>query len=72
MNIIIGISWLFHIVIFPFLLLATNDNYILPDKIVSDEYITIEEEKLSKGKRNYITLRYLLDNYLVDTIKPLI
>ena len=30
--------------------LAQNDNYKLPDKIVSDEYITIEGEKLSKGK----------------------
>lgn len=59
----------FHSVIFPSLLLATNDNYKLPDKIVSDEYITIEGEKLSKSKGNYITLRYLLDNYSVDSIR---
>ena len=59
----------FHTVIFPSLLLATNDNYRLPDNIISDEYITIEGEKLSKSKGNYITLRYLLDNYPVDTIR---
>ena len=59
----------FHTVIFPSLLLATNDNYRLPDKIISDEYITIEGEKLSKSKGNYITLRHLLDNYQVDAIR---
>ena len=59
----------FHTVIFPSLLLATKDNYKLPDKIVSDEYLTIEGEKLSKSKGNYITLRYLLDNYPVDAIR---
>ena len=41
----------------------------MPDKIVSDEYITIEGEKLSKSKGNYITLRHLLDNYPVDAIR---
>ena len=59
----------FHTVVFPSLLLATNDNYRLPDKIISDEYITIEGEKLSKSKGNYITLRHLLDNYPVDAIR---
>ena len=59
----------FHTVIFPSLLLATNDNYRLPDKIISDEYITIEGEKLSKSKGNYITLRHLLDNYPADAIR---
>ena len=59
----------FHTVIFPSLLLATHDNYNLPDKIISDEYITIEGEKLSKSKGNYITLRHLLDNYTVDVIR---
>ena len=34
-----------------------------------DEYITIEGEKLSKSKGNYITLRHLLNNYPVDSIR---
>ena len=59
----------FHTVIFPSLMLGTEDNYHLPDKIVSDEYITIEGDKLSKSKGNYITLRHMLDNYPVDTIR---
>ena len=59
----------FHTVIFPSLLLATKENYHLPDKIISDEYITIEGEKLSKSKGNYISLRHLLDNYPVDAIR---
>lgn len=59
----------FHTVIFPSLLLATEDDYRLPDKIVSDEYITIEGEKLSKSKGNYISIRCLLDRYPKDTIR---
>ena len=59
----------FHTVIFPSLLLGTEDNYKLPDYIVSDNYITIEGEKLSKSKGNYITLRHLLDNYPSDSIR---
>ena len=59
----------FHTVIFPSLLLATKENYKLPDVIVSDEYVTIEGEKLSKSKGNYITIKHLLDNYPVDVIR---
>ena len=59
----------FHTVIFPSLLMGTNDGYRLPDKIVSDEYLTIEGEKLSKSKGNYISVRHLLDNYPVDAIR---
>ena len=59
----------FHTVIFPSLLIATDDNYKLPDKIISDEFITINGEKLSKSKGNYITVRELLDKYDVDVIR---
>ena len=59
----------FHTIIFPSLLEATNDNYQLPNYIVSDNYITIEGEKLSKSKGNYISIRYLLDKYPADTIR---
>lgn len=51
------------------MLLAAKDNYKLPDKIVSDCHITIEGEKLSKSKGNYISLSYLLDRYSADTIR---
>ena len=59
----------FHTVIFPSLLLATKDNYKLPDKIVSDEYITIEGEKLSKSKGNYISVKDILDRYPADAVR---
>lgn len=59
----------FHTVIFPALLLATEENYKLPDYIVSDCHLTIEGEKLSKSKGNYISLRYMLDKYPADSIR---
>lgn len=59
----------FHTVIFPALLLATEENYKLPDKILSDYHLTIEGEKLSKSKGNYISLRYLLDRYPADSLR---
>ena len=59
----------FHTIIFPALLLATGDNYKLPDKIVSDEYMTIEGEKLSKSKGNYIAINDILDRYDADSIR---
>ena len=59
----------FHTVIFPSLLLGTKENYKLPDKIVSDEYITIEGEKLSKSKGNYIAIRDLVGRYPADAIR---
>lgn len=59
----------FHTVIFPSLLLATKDNYKLPDKIVSDEYITIEGEKLSKSKGNYISVKDILERYPTDAVR---
>ena len=59
----------FHTIIFPSLLLASEENYKLPDRIISDEYLTIEGEKLSKSKGNYISIRELLDKYPSDVIR---
>lgn len=59
----------FHSVIFPSLEIAAEDNYKLPDKIVSDEYVTIEGEKLSKSKNNYIAIKDILDRYPADAIR---
>ena len=59
----------FHTIIFPSLLLPTKENYKLPDYIVSDNYLTIENKKLSKSSGNYISLRYLLDKYPTDSIR---
>jgi len=59
----------FHTIILPSLLLGLDDNYKLPDKIVSDEYLTIEGEKLSKSKGNYIAINDILDRYPADTLR---
>ena len=59
----------FHTIIFPSLLLACKERYKLPDRIISDEYLTIEGEKLSKSKGNYISIRELLDKYPADVIR---
>lgn len=59
----------FHTIIFPSLLLGLNENYKLPDKIISDEYITIEGEKLSKSKGNYIAINDILDRYPADIVR---
>ena len=59
----------FHTIIFPSLMLGTKENYHLPDKIVSDEYLTIEGDKLSKSKGNYISVRDLLDRYPADAMR---
>jgi len=59
----------FHTIIFPSLLLGVNENYKLPDKIISDEYVTIEGEKLSKSKGNYIAINDILDRYPADSLR---
>lgn len=59
----------FHTIILPSLLIGLDDNYTLPDKIVSDEYLTIEGEKLSKSSGNYISVNDILDRYPADIVR---
>jgi len=41
----------FHVIIFPALLLATHENYVLPWQVSSTEFILFEGQKYSKSKR---------------------
>jgi len=41
----------FHVIIFPALLLATHDNYVLPWQVSSTEFILFEGQKFSKSKK---------------------
>ena len=41
----------FHVIIFPSLLLATHDNYVLPWQVSSTEFILFEGQKFSKSKK---------------------
>lgn len=41
----------FHVIIFPALLLATHEDYVLPWQVSSTEFILFEGQKFSKSKR---------------------
>lgn len=41
----------FHVIIFPSLLLATHENYVLPWQVSSTEFILFEGQKFSKSKK---------------------
>jgi methionyl-tRNA synthetase len=41
----------FHVIIFPALLLATHDNYVLPWQVSSTEFILFDGQRFSKSKK---------------------
>jgi len=41
----------FHVIIFPALLLATHENYVLPWQVASTEFILFDGQKYSKSKK---------------------
>lgn len=59
----------FHTTIFPALLLASQENYRLPDYIISSAYVNLNNEKMSKSKGNLITANKLLELFDRDTIR---
>jgi methionyl-tRNA synthetase len=59
----------FHGIILPGLIMAQGGDYHLPDIIVSGEYVTINGEKLSKSKGNYIEAHVLHENFDVDMVR---
>ena len=60
---------IFHSIILPALLEAMKSNMKLPDKMVSCEYLNINDEKISKSKGNGITILDLAEEYNVDSIR---
>ena len=60
---------IFHSIILPALLVAMKDNMKLPDKMVSCEYLNINDEKISKSKGNGITILDLANEYNIDSIR---
>lgn len=60
---------IFHSIILPALLIAMNDNYKLPDVMISSEYLNIDYEKISKSKGNGITIDDMIKDYDVDTLR---
>lgn len=59
----------FHTVIYPSLLLSLEENYRLPDEIISSEYVNVNGEKMSKSKGNFVSVKELLEKYPVDLIR---
>ena len=59
----------FHSIIFPGLLLSLEDNYKLPDMIVSSEYLNFNEQKFSKSKGIGITILEAIEKYNIDTLR---
>lgn len=59
----------FHTIILPALLLASGENWHLPDRIVSSEYLTLEGRKISTSQNYAIWVRDLLEKYEADSIR---
>ncbi len=60
---------IFHTIIFPALLEAINKEYSKPYKIISCEYLNMNDEKMSKSKGNSSTINDLVSNFDKDTIR---
>lgn len=60
---------IFHTIILPGLNIAMKDGIRCPDKIVSCEYLNINDEKISKSKGNGITILDLANEYNIDSIR---
>lgn len=59
----------FHTIIFPALLEAINPKFQKPKKIISCEYVNMNDEKMSKSKGNLITFDGLVKEYGKDTVR---
>ena len=59
----------FHTTIFPALVMGLNNNYRLPDYIISSAYVNLNNEKMSKSKGNLISANELLEHFDMDTLR---
>lgn len=59
----------FHSIIFPALLLSLEDNYKLPNMIVSSEYLNFNEQKFSKSKGIGLTIIDAIKELNIDTLR---
>lgn len=59
----------FHTTIFPALILGIENNYRLPDYIISSAYVNMNDEKMSKSKGNLLTANELLEIFPRDTLR---
>ena len=59
----------FHTIIWPALLKAINSNYIISPRIISSEYMNVNDTKMSKSTGNSITAKELVEKFHKDTIR---
>ena len=59
----------FHTIILPSLLLGNDENWHLPDQIISSEYLTLEGRKISTSQNYAIWVKELLEHYEPDSIR---
>lgn len=58
----------FHTIIWPSILMGIN-NPALPTHIISNEYLTLEKQKLSTSKNWAVWVPYILERYDADSIR---
>ena len=59
----------FHSIIFPGLLISLEDNYKLPDMLVSCEYLNFNDQKFSKSKGIGMTVLEATEEFNIDTLR---
>ncbi len=59
----------FHSIIFPALLLSLEEEYCIPDVIVSSEYLNFSNEKASKSKGNAVSAIDAAEKLNSDTVR---
>ncbi len=59
----------FHSIIFPALLMATNQPYLMPEHCVSSEFLNINGEKISKSKGNGWPMLDMLQKFDADSLR---
>ncbi len=59
----------FHTIIFPALLMATKEPYVMPEHCVSSEFLNINGEKISKSKGNGWPMLDMLNKFDPDSIR---
>lgn len=59
----------FHTIILPALLIAEGSGYHLPDKIISNEYLTLEGRKISTSQNWAIWVKDIADVFQPDAIR---
>jgi methionyl-tRNA synthetase len=59
----------FHTIVFPAILMAKGEGYILPDNVPANEFLNLEGGKFSKSRKHAIYLKDMLDQFPPDLVR---